>query len=379
MRLIYPLLWSRPGRQADRAQALNTAAALARLGHEVTLMMPRGRRDPGLSADDLRAYFDVEGDFALLQRPSRWGSEQAVPSTLWLRQLARDPAVRASDLLYSRMPVTLAFGGLSPVPFATDHYRPWPDSLPALRPLIRRTARQPHCLGFVLHSRFAAESYRRIGIPEEKLLVAHNGADPRRMLPRMDKAEARAAVGLPQDRPVALYAGRVHKRKGLDQVLRLAALRPEILFALVGSEGEGEIERAAAALPNVRIFPWAAPAALPPWLFAADVLLIPTSSAPLEQFGDCVLPMKTFSYLAAARPILAPLSPDTAELLRDGGNASLVPPDDPRAAAAALDRLLGDAALAERLSAGAAATASELSWDRRAAKIAAFLAARLGY
>ena len=42
MRLIYPLMWSRPDRKACREQSVNTAAALARRGVEVTLLMPRG-------------------------------------------------------------------------------------------------------------------------------------------------------------------------------------------------------------------------------------------------------------------------------------------------------------------------------------------------
>jgi starch synthase len=377
MRLIYPLLWSRLGNGADREQAVNTAAALARAGAEVTLVMPRGHRDPALRADDLRALFDVRGDFRLLQRDSRWAGEKALPSALWLRQVARDRETRTSDIFYSRMPVAFAMGGVSPIPFAVEHYRPWPDRIPVLRPLIRRTARHRSCLGFILHSRFTADSFERAGVPEEKLLVAHNGAEPARMLPRLLKSEARARLGLPAERPIAAYSGRVNGRKGLDQLLLLARRRPEVLFLFVGSEGEGEVERVAADLANVQVFPWQSPAALPPFLYAADVLLIPPSLAPLERFGDCVLPMKTFTYLAAGRPILAPVAPDTAELLRDGQNALLVPPEDPDAAAEALDRLVGDSVLAERLGANAATLAESLSWDARARRILDFLESRL--
>lgn len=377
MRLIYPLLWSRLGLHADREQTVNTAGAMARAGAEVTLVMPRGGHDPAVTAEDLRTLFAVSGDFQLEQRATRWGGEQALPSALWLRQLARDPATRRQDVFYSRMPVAFAIGALSPIPFAVEHYRPWPDRIPPMRPLIRRTASAPHCLGFVLHSRFAADSFVRAGVAEGKLLVAHNGAEPARMLPRLTRAEARGKLGLPQDRAIAVYAGRVNARKGLDQILLLAAARPDVLILLVGSEGEGPFERAAAAQPNVRIVGWQSPATLPPWLYAADVLLIPPSRAPLERFGQTVLPMKTFAYLAAGRPILAPVAPDTAELLRDGENALLVPPEDTGAAAAALDRLLGDRSLGERLGANAAALAESLSWDARARRILDFLAARL--
>lgn len=377
MRIVYPLLWSRLGRQACREQTVNTAAALARSGHELTLLMPKGKDDPDIEAADLRAFFDVEGDFRLVSRSSCWAGETLLPSLMWLRQVFHDPELRAADLLYSRIPAMFALGAAAPLPFATDHYRPWPDDLPAIRPLIRRTARHRDCLGLVIHSEYAADAYRRTGIDADRILVAHNGADPRRMGPPMDKAEARSLVGLPQQRSIALYAGRVSAEKGLDQILALADLRPDTFFLLIGSEGAGPIEALAGARTNVRILPWQEPAALPAWLHAADILLVPASRAPLERFRNCVLPMKLFSYLAAGRAILAPVAPDTAELLDHGETALLVPPGRPELAAAALDRLLGEPGLAARLGANALRLSGRLSWDGRAEKISAFLERRL--
>jgi glycosyltransferase involved in cell wall biosynthesis len=376
MRLTWPLLWSRLGRQADREQTVSTAAAFARRGIEVTLLMPQGKEDPPLTAEDLRAYYGVEGDFALVQRRTRWVGEMVVPSIFWLQQVLGDPVTTSGNLLYSRIPASLGMGA-SPLPFAFDHYRPWPDRLPWLRWAFRWTARQPECLGFILHSDFAAESFRRTGIAPEKLLVAHNGVDPARMRPPLGQDEARATLGLPQDRTIAVYAGRLTMRKGIDRLLEAAKLRPEILFLLVGSEGEGEVEAAARQQDNVRILPWQTPEALPPHLFAADILVIPPSRAPLDRFGDCVLPLKTFAYLAAARAILAPDNPDTAELLRDGDTALLVPPDDAVAAAAALGRLAADRALRAKLGKNAARLVEGLTWDARAERIAAFLEERL--
>lgn len=373
MRIVYPLLWSKPGRDACRDQSVNTAAAFARAGVETLLLMPQRRSDPSLSAGDLRSYFDVEGDFRLVQRRSPWASGKVVPSTLWLRRLFHDPEILGSTILYSRIPNMLVLGGASPIPFAVDHYRPWPDHWPWLRPFIRRTAAAPNCLGLVIHSHFAAQSYARCGVDPARILVAHNGADPRRMGARLGKAEARRLVGLPEERPIALYAGRVNRRKGLETLLEMARLRPHVSFLIVGSEGHGSVERAAAAHPNVRVVAWQEPGRLAPWLYAADVLLIPPARAPLEKHRNCVLPIKLFQYLAAGRPILAPVSPDTAELLEDGVNALLTPPDDINAAIAAVDRILNDPGLAARLADEARRAGERLTWDARAGKILSFL------
>src|ERR1043165_3096607 len=129
MRLLYPLMWSRPDRKACREQTMNSVAALARRGVEVTLLMPRGAGDPALTAADLRAYFEVEGDFRLVQRESRWAGEALVRTLFWLRQVFRDPEIGRADLLYSRIPAMLGMGARAPLPFALDHYRPWPDDL----------------------------------------------------------------------------------------------------------------------------------------------------------------------------------------------------------------------------------------------------------
>ena len=375
MRIVYPMTWARPTREASQAQSVATAAALARRGHEVMLLLPQGSADPDLTPADLRDWFGVEGSFRVLQRPSRWAGDALHRTVMWLSQAFRDPALRGADLLYSRTPVVAAIGGLAPVPWAADHYRPWTDVYPLVRPWLRRNVRQRDCLGLILHSHYAADAYRRAGVQADKLLVAHNGYDPPGEGP--GKAAAREALGLPASRPIALYAGRINPTKGLDAVLSLADRRPEVLFVLVGSEEHGEVERAAVQRANVQVAQWAEPGALPAWLTAADVLLIPPSRAPLERFGNCVLPIKLYAYLAAGRPILAPDAPDTAELLEHGTNAWLVPADNPDAAAEGLDRLLGDSALAARLSAHALRLSEGLTWDRRAEKIERFLRERL--
>jgi glycosyltransferase involved in cell wall biosynthesis len=137
------------------------------------------------------------------------------------------------------------------------------------------------------------------------------------------------------------------------------------------------VEAEARQLSNVRVVPWQSFRGLTPWLYAADVLVVPPSLEPLTRHGNTVLPIKLFLYLAAARPLLAPRAPDTAELLTDGVNAVLVPPGDVDAVVASLRALAAEPARAERLAAGARATAADLTWDARASHILDFLAARL--
>src|SRR5687767_9168047 len=118
MRIVYPVTWARPSREASQAQSVATAAALARRGHEVTLLLPQGSADPALTAADTRDWFGVTGEFDVVQRRSRWAGDALHRTVLWLAQSYRDPALRGADLLYSRTPAVAAMGPLAPVPWA---------------------------------------------------------------------------------------------------------------------------------------------------------------------------------------------------------------------------------------------------------------------
>jgi glycosyltransferase involved in cell wall biosynthesis len=229
----------------------------------------------------------------------------------------------------------------------------------------------------VLHSDLARTSYENAGVAPDRLLTAHNGYDPERLEPRLSRTTARERCGLP-NRPTVTYAGRVTMEKGLGLMLDMARALPDVQFVIVGSEGEGEVERQAASLDNVRVVPWQPFDDTVPYLYAANVLLIPPSTKPLKEVGNTVLPMKTFLYMAAGRAILAPASPDLQELLRDGENAALVPPDAPDAAIRRLRTLLEAPNDCDRLGRAARSDIENHTWPRRAERVLHFIQHRRG-
>lgn len=377
LRIAYPVSWYRPDTKASCEQVAHTIAGLSRLGHRVTLFAPTPPGAERMTARGLADYFSLDADFAVQPVTSRWAGDSLFSGLGWVRQLVGGGHLEGFDMLLTRLPAIVGIRRPAPVPFAFDHYRPWPDIYPMARPFIRNRGNADDCIGLILHSAFAADSYLRAGVPADRVLVAHNGSHGALARDERDRVEARRALGFDPSAQTVVYAGRVNQQKGLDQMLAMARLRPQVRFIIVGSEGDGPIEAQARRLPNVVVIAWQAPDALPGFLAAADVLLIPPSSEPLRRFGNCVLPLKTFSYLAAGRPILAPALPDTAELLHDAETAMLVRPDDPAAAALALDMLLAEPALAARLGANARALAERNSWDARAARLDAFFRRRL--
>lgn len=377
LNIAYPLAWHRPDTRACREQTVNTAAALAKLGHAVTLFAPTPLGARAASAIEVAEHFRVAPDFDVVPVESRWGGDSLIGGVAWLHQLFRSGRLDGFDMLLCRLPAMLVMGRRSPLPFAFDHYRPWPDIYPLAKSYIRETANGPGSMGLALHSTLAADSYRRAGVEPGRVIVAHNGTAQEPPDLPLSRNEARQLLGFDEVTPMVTYAGRINAQKGLDQVLQMARLMPDCRFMLVGSEGDGPIETEARALANVTVVGWQTPDRLALHLAAADVLLIPPSSEPLRRFGNCIMPLKTFSYLAAGRPILAPALPDTAELLRDGDTAVLVKPDEVALAAEALRRLLDRPDHAATLSARAFELARECTWAARAAKLSEFFLRRL--
>jgi glycosyltransferase involved in cell wall biosynthesis len=375
MRILYAYDTPMPDTGADTEQVVNNVAALARHGHEMSLLLPGAVAGPG-DADALRRYYHVTGAFALHLLRWRYHGARALEKWSFAWRAPSHPAARAAELVYTRnLPGAWAMlrAGRTVV---YEHFRPWGDQIPPLQPFLRAVLRHPRLRGAIFHSHHALQSYRRLGIPDDRMLVAHNGWDPERMAPRLSRTEARSVLGLPPDQFLAVYSGRMNLRKGLDVVLEAARAAPEIGFVLIGSEGEGAVEQQAKLLPNVRVVGWLNSRELPRWLYAADVLLIPPSLAPLQRHGNTVLPIKLFLYLAAGRSILAPVAPDTAELLRHNENSVLVQPGDTAATVAALRHLASDPARTSALGEGALATATDLTWDARAERITQFLLRR---
>jgi glycosyltransferase involved in cell wall biosynthesis len=153
------------------------------------------------------------------------------------------------------------------------------------------------------------------------------------------RSEARARLGLPDDVLVVMAVGRLVPIKGFD-VLRAAAERlrtPGVRLVVIG-EGPEQGRLAGGRLELVGARPDAA--AL---LAAADVVCCPSRSEGFPQ-----IPLEA---MAASRPVVATRVGGTPESVLDGATGLLVPPEDPGALAAALDRVLGDRAWADALGA----------------------------
>ena len=151
----------------------------------------------------------------------------------------------------------------------------------------------------------------------------------------------------PSDPFTAVFVGKLIPLQGADVILEAARRAPELRFRVIGSgQLDALLERRP---PNVEHVAWVEYDRLPQELECAGCALgIFGTTAKAAR----VIPNKAFQAIASATPLVTADTPAARELLRDDESALLVPPGDPDALAAAVRRLAGDRALAERLSRG---------------------------
>jgi colanic acid biosynthesis glycosyl transferase WcaI len=104
----------------------------------------------------------------------------------------------------------------------------------------------------------------------------------------------------------------------------------------------GHLEQLAAGLPNVRFAGYQPAPRLPEVLASADLHVVPLRAG----LGNVSVPSKTYSVLAAGRPVLAAIDAGTEvpRMLAASGGGRVVAPDDPVAFVAALREMLADPA-----------------------------------
>lgn len=214
------------------------------------------------------------------------------------------------------------------------------------------------------------------GAAPERVRVVPLGVDSEFFRPRR-QAEARRALGSDVCEDLVLFVGRMERIKGLEVLLRAMSLlffrRPDLraktCLAVVGgaidpradgSEADKVAEMRAMVEAhrmerNVRFVGSVDQQQLALYYAAADVCAVPSLT---ESFGLVAL-----EAMASGTPVVATRVGGLQTVVTDASGL-LVPPGDYLALAEAIARLLDDAQLRTRLSAGARERAEGFTWQR---------------
>lgn len=212
-------------------------------------------------------------------------------------------------------------------------------------------------------------------------IAVPNGVDLEEFDNLGDKFEIRKALGLPVDKKIIMYVGHLYGWKGVGVVLESAKLlsdRGDISFLIIGGDEEERrgytTKVASEGIKNVAFLGHKLKKEIPKYLQSADILLLP-NTATTEESINYTSPIKMFEYMASGVPVLASSLPSIREVLNNE-NSYLMEPNDPKALARGIEKLLGDEELAGRLAANAKKNVKKYTWDSYAHKILDFISTK---
>ncbi len=160
-----------------------------------------------------------------------------------------------------------------------------------------------------------------------KVHVIPNFVDADRIVP-LDRATSyRAELGI-GDEPVVMYAGNVGYSQSLTMVIDAARAMPGVTFVINGDgAARADLESAAAGLGNIRFAGYQPRERVGEVLASGDIHVVPLRAG----LGAVSVPSKTYSILAAARPVVAAIDEGTevTRILASSGAGVAVPPDSP--------------------------------------------------
>jgi D-inositol-3-phosphate glycosyltransferase len=219
----------------------------------------------------------------------------------------------------------------------------------------------------------ADDLHRLYGAPDDAVTVVHPGVDLDVYTPG-DAAAARLRLGLPPDRPVVVFVGRVQPLKAPDVLLRAVAAMPPsegpepVVVICGGPSGNGdampdelrELAVAGGIADRTEFLPPLPQPELVALFQAADVVAVPSYS---ESFGLVAVEAQ-----ACGTPVIAAAVGGLPTAVADGASGVLVASHDPDVWAGELHRLLHEPRRLAHLAAGARRHAERFSWQATTAE-----------
>jgi glycosyltransferase involved in cell wall biosynthesis len=223
----------------------------------------------------------------------------------------------------------------------------------------------------------------KLGAPPGRSRLVPYGVDPCAFAPIDGARESlRARLGLPPGTPVILALGRLVYKKGFEYLVAAApavlAEHPDAHVYIAGAgdlrdELQAQVDRLGVG-ERVHLPGKVAHDVVPLYFGGADVFALPSV---VDQNGNVDgLPNVLLEAMAAGCAVVASDVAGVPFAVQEGATGLLIPQRDPRALAAALNRLLADPA--ERTRLGTAARAKierDLTWPRTAGRFVAIFAA----
>lgn len=360
-----------PTERAHGYAIMKMCEEFARAGHTVTLFVP-AKSSVGIHDKDPFNFYSIEKNFRLvrihssdflgIERRGRLSFWADMATFLLLLRLRHGASLRAADRIYTRDYFLSAYLPSHKVTLEVH-------DVPSKAYLFSRAVQAAK---YVVSISNGLQKKIKTVTGRENVLVAPDAVDLEKFKNLPSKSSARASLGFPQDKKMALYAGHFYEWKGVDVFMKAATYMPDIHCVLLGGVSP-DLERLQShkEQKNVQILPFRERSSVPVFLAAADVLVLPNTRGS-EISSLYTSPLKLFEYMASGRPIVASDLPSLREVLSER-NAYLVSPDDAQALAKGIEQATNESSQSEIKAQQALNDVQEYTWSKRAQKIVTYI------
>ncbi len=359
-----------PGAVQVRAHAM--AANLVQRGHQVTVLTEMPNHPVGVIHPEYRGKILVREELDGIDVVRVWvkasprktlGTRMAFYLTYMVNAALRGLALRGPyDVVFVNSPplfvggAGLALGYLRRTPFVFEVQDLWPESAVQMGEL-----NNPHYIRWATWLEEACyrrarrivavtdgiyERLRERGYPADELTLIENGSNTAIFCPQPRElgARIRAELGL-QDQFIALYGGIMGLAQGIETLVETARLlldEPDVHIVLVGGGPRRQaIEELVDTyhLPNLTLLPSQPLQAMPAYLTAANVALVPLRD--LDLFHGA-RPTKMFDAWACQRPTIVSVAGEARRIMEQAGAGLAAEPENPADIARAILALRDD-------------------------------------
>jgi len=356
-----------PSRQANTVHIMKMSQAMAREGHEVTLVSKQGSHLPDVN--DIFGFYNVEPVFEIEQ-----AAFPKIEGRSIIHAIAAAKAVHRlkPDLVYGRYVHACALTAWMGYPTIFECHQPiWQ-------------------IGSIHHAFFEflrrSSSFRKLVLITDALKEVYldkKDMDPRQIFVAHDAAEDPGdiePVKLEEARQDALqvgYVGSLYSGKGMEVVSEVAPSMPDIDFHVVGGTDDDIAKwRLRIDAENLYFHGFVSQEEVSRYMAALDICLLPNQRSVAVygsddlDIGRYTSPLKMFEYMSHGKPIIASNLPVLRDVLQDRKNALLCDPENPDEWKKALRSLEENECLQRRLGAEAQKDFEDrYTWQARARRV----------
>lgn len=337
-----------PSRAANSIQVAKNCEAFAKLGHDVTLLVPK-RDIEDSSVEEIYQYYDVDPCFEIekVPRPNLSSAGTFIVNC----QIGRKASQMEPDLVYGRSTIACYVASRHGVPTIFESHAPMTQSRfgRVKNRFFSRMSQHSNFERLVVISEplreYYSDQYPHLA---DDIVVAHNCAKPVGNIQAVDlkRSDDRLQVG---------YIGNLYEGRGMTVIAELARRVSDVDFHIVGGKPE-DIARwreELTEIENITFHGFVPQNELDTYRLAFDVFLAPYQWDLETQAGyntvQWMSPLKIVEYMAAGRAIVASDLPTLRETLTDQETALLCDPENASEWVRAVERLRDNTAFRERL------------------------------